>query len=192
MRPAGSATTSSRRTWATAGWTRTRSPTGPRSSGRSGSPPATGPATRGSATPSPRTTSAEKGPRAPHRSQARAGPLHGGRPRRLAGGTRRRAHDRPSGEAQRHDGGHVGGATGRPGGSCGDPAVRVLVVTGAGPSFCAGADIADLLGGPDGEDPMAVVRRDNLAAQAALRAFPHPTVAAVRGHCIGGGVELAA
>src|SRR3954449_10392444 len=73
-----------------------------------------------------------------------------------------------------------------------DAAVRVLVVTGAGPSFCAGADIADLLSGPDAEDPMAVVRRDNLAAQAALRAFPHPTVAAIRGHCIGGGMELAA
>jgi enoyl-CoA hydratase/carnithine racemase len=73
-----------------------------------------------------------------------------------------------------------------------DPTVRVLVVTGAGPSFCAGADIADLLSGPDPDDPMAGVRRDNLAAQAALRAFPHPTVAAVRGHCIGGGVEIAA
>jgi enoyl-CoA hydratase/carnithine racemase len=73
-----------------------------------------------------------------------------------------------------------------------DATVRVLVVTGAGPSFCAGADIADLLGGPDPDDPMAEVRRDNLAAQAALRAFPHPTVAAIRGHCIGGGVELAA
>src|SRR3954467_11553998 len=73
-----------------------------------------------------------------------------------------------------------------------DPAVRVLVVTGAGPSFCAGADIADLLSGPDPDDPMAEVRRDNLAAQAALRPFPHPPVAAIRGHCIGGGVELAA
>jgi enoyl-CoA hydratase/carnithine racemase len=73
-----------------------------------------------------------------------------------------------------------------------DEGVRVLVVTGSGPSFCAGADIADLLSGPDAEDPMAGVRRDNLAAQAALRAFPHPTVAAIRGHCIGGGVELAA
>src|SRR3954467_2394818 len=70
--------------------------------------------------------------------------------------------------------------------------VRALVVTGAGPSFCAGADIADLLSGPDADDPMADVRRDNLAAQAALRAFPHPTVAAIRGHCIGGGVEIAA
>jgi enoyl-CoA hydratase/carnithine racemase len=72
-----------------------------------------------------------------------------------------------------------------------DPAVRVLVVTGAGASFCAGADIADLLGGADPADPMAAVRRDNLAAQAALRGFPRPTVAMVRGHCIGGGVELA-
>jgi enoyl-CoA hydratase/carnithine racemase len=73
-----------------------------------------------------------------------------------------------------------------------DPAVRVLVVTGAGPGFCAGADISDLLSGADPDDPMADVRRDNLAAQAALREFPKPTVAMVRGHCIGGGVEIAA
>ena len=73
-----------------------------------------------------------------------------------------------------------------------DPAVRVLVVTGAGASFCAGADIGDLLGGGDPADPMADVRRDNLAAQAALRDFPKPTVAMIRGHCIGGGVEIAA
>lgn len=72
-----------------------------------------------------------------------------------------------------------------------DRGVRVLVVTGAGPSFCAGADIGDLMSGADPADPMADVRRDNLAAQAALRGFPHPTVAAIRGHCIGGGVELA-
>ena len=74
----------------------------------------------------------------------------------------------------------------------GDHDVRVLVVTGSGPSFCAGADISDLLGGPDPDDPMADVRRDNLAAQAALRDFPKPTVAMIRGHCIGGGVEIAA
>jgi enoyl-CoA hydratase/carnithine racemase len=73
-----------------------------------------------------------------------------------------------------------------------DPLVRVLVVTGAGPSFCAGADISDLLSGGDPDDPMADVRRDNLAAQAALRGFPKPTVAMIRGHCIGGGVEIAA
>ena len=73
----------------------------------------------------------------------------------------------------------------------GDPEVRALVVTGAGPSFCAGADISDLLSGADPDDPMADVRRDNLAAQAALREFPKPTVAMIRGHCIGGGVEIA-
>src|SRR4051795_5613262 len=73
-----------------------------------------------------------------------------------------------------------------------DPAVRVLVVIGAGPGFCAGADISDLLSGADPGDPMADVRRDNLAAQAALREFPKPTVAMIRGHCIGGGVEIAA
>jgi enoyl-CoA hydratase/carnithine racemase len=74
----------------------------------------------------------------------------------------------------------------------GDQDVRALVVTGSGPSFCAGADISDLLSGPDPDDPMADVRRDNLAAQAALRNFPKPTVAMIRGHCIGGGVEVAA
>jgi enoyl-CoA hydratase/carnithine racemase len=77
-------------------------------------------------------------------------------------------------------------------GPAGDPDVRVLVVTGTGPSFCAGADISDLLSGADPDDPMADVRRDNLAAQAALRDFPKPTVAMIRGHCIGGGVEIAA
>jgi enoyl-CoA hydratase/carnithine racemase len=73
-----------------------------------------------------------------------------------------------------------------------DPVVRGLIVTGAGPSFCAGADISDLLSGGDPADPMAAVRRDNLAAQAALRTFPKPTIAMIRGHCIGGGVEIAA
>jgi enoyl-CoA hydratase/carnithine racemase len=72
-----------------------------------------------------------------------------------------------------------------------DHAVRVLVVTGAGPGFSAGADISDLLRGADPEDPMADIRRDNLAAQAALREFPKPSIAMIHGHCIGGGVEIA-
>lgn len=76
-------------------------------------------------------------------------------------------------------------------GPAADPQVRVLVVTGAGASFCAGADISELLGGTDRADPMADLRRHNLRAQAALREFPKPTVAMIRGHCIGGGVELA-
>ncbi|MEU6295620.1 enoyl-CoA hydratase/isomerase family protein [Streptomyces erythrochromogenes] len=66
-----------------------------------------------------------------------------------------------------------------------DPAVRVLVLTGAGPTFCAGADISSLTGD---EDPRALA----VAAEEALAAFPKPTLAAVRGFCVGGGSQLAA
>ncbi len=38
---------------------------------------------------------------------------------------------------------------------------------------------------------MADVRRADLAAQAALRDFPKPSVAMIRGHCIDGGAEIA-
>ncbi|MFK4083594.1 enoyl-CoA hydratase/isomerase family protein [Kribbella sp. NPDC020789] len=68
---------------------------------------------------------------------------------------------------------------------------KVLVVTGAGPSFSAGADIGELISGADPADPMAELRAFNLRAQAALREFPKPTIAMVRGHCIGGGLEIA-
>ncbi|MFG2292650.1 enoyl-CoA hydratase/isomerase family protein [Streptomyces sp. NPDC048603] len=66
-----------------------------------------------------------------------------------------------------------------------DPAVRVVVLTGAGGTFCAGADITSLTGE---EDPKPLA----LAAEEALAAFPKPTLAAVRGHCVGGGTQLAA
>ncbi len=72
-----------------------------------------------------------------------------------------------------------------------DPAVRVLVLTGAGPTFCAGADISSLTGdaGAAGaEDPRALA----VAAEEALAAFPKPTLAAIRGFCVGGGSQLAA
>jgi len=72
-----------------------------------------------------------------------------------------------------------------------DPEVEVLLVTGAGPSFSAGADIGELVSGADPADPMAELRAHNLRAQAALREFPKPTIAVVRGHCIGGGLEIA-
>ncbi|MGH2339963.1 enoyl-CoA hydratase [Segnochrobactraceae bacterium EtOH-i3] len=74
-----------------------------------------------------------------------------------------------------------------------DPAVRVIVVRGEGlESFSAGADISEF----------AEVRRDaassrayeavNVAAFAAVRAAAKPTIAAIAGHCIGGGLALAA
>ncbi|GGV08355.1 enoyl-CoA hydratase [Streptomyces filipinensis] len=67
-----------------------------------------------------------------------------------------------------------------------DPAVRALVLTGEGGTFCAGADISTLRGSPDETPGLAV------AAEEALAAFPKPTLAAVRGHCVGGGSQLAA
>lgn len=70
-------------------------------------------------------------------------------------------------------------------GLAGDPAVRVLVLTGAGPTFCAGADISSLTGD---DDPRALA----VAAEEALAAFPKPTLAAIRGFCVGGGSQLAA
>ncbi|GGZ33956.1 enoyl-CoA hydratase [Streptomyces inusitatus] len=71
----------------------------------------------------------------------------------------------------------------------GNRAVRALVLTGDGPTFCAGADISSLPGphGP-GESPQELAVR----AEEALAAFPRPTLAAVRGHCVGGGCQLAA
>ncbi|MEW2512550.1 enoyl-CoA hydratase/isomerase family protein [Streptomyces sp. NPDC046870] len=67
-----------------------------------------------------------------------------------------------------------------------DPGVRALVLTGAGGTFCAGADISTLRDAPEEAPALAV------AAEEALAAFPKPTVAAVRGHCVGGGAQLAA
>ncbi|MCQ9178280.1 enoyl-CoA hydratase/isomerase family protein [Streptomyces sp. IBSBF 2953] len=67
-----------------------------------------------------------------------------------------------------------------------DPGVRALVLTGAGGTFCAGADISTLQGSSQEAQTLAVRAEDALAA------FPKPTLAAVRGHCVGGGAQLAA
>jgi enoyl-CoA hydratase/carnithine racemase len=67
-----------------------------------------------------------------------------------------------------------------------DPAVRALVLTGEGGTFCAGADISTLRDSPEEAQGLAV------RAEEALAAFPKPTLAAIRGHCVGGGSQLAA
>ncbi|WP_458246634.1 enoyl-CoA hydratase/isomerase family protein [Streptomyces sp. MAI_2237] len=67
-----------------------------------------------------------------------------------------------------------------------DPGVRALVLTGEGATFCAGADISTLRGSTEEAQGLAV------RAEEALAAFPKPTLAAIRGHCVGGGSQLAA
>jgi enoyl-CoA hydratase/carnithine racemase len=81
-----------------------------------------------------------------------------------------------------------------------DPDVRSVVLTGHGGTFCAGADISELTtmretpgaGGPGGAAELEVPREDVVTvAEAALFAFPKPTIAVVDGFCIGGGCQLA-
>jgi enoyl-CoA hydratase/carnithine racemase len=67
-----------------------------------------------------------------------------------------------------------------------DPEVRVVVFTGAGDTFCAGADISTLTGWDPGVPSPA------MAAEEAMVAFGKPIVAAIRGWCVGGGCQLAA
>lgn len=65
-------------------------------------------------------------------------------------------------------------------------AIRILVVQGAGEHFCAGADIQELTNGPGGE-----YGRVNWSAEESLANFPGPTIAVIRGNCVGGGVSIA-
>ncbi|MCI2422934.1 enoyl-CoA hydratase-related protein [Saccharopolyspora sp. K220] len=71
-----------------------------------------------------------------------------------------------------------------------DDAVRVVVVTG-GPDFCAGADIGEF--GQVRGDPARGREYDGVVEEAeqALTRLPKPTIAAVRGYCVGGGCEIA-
>ena len=70
-----------------------------------------------------------------------------------------------------------------------DATVRAVVLRGAGDHFCAGADISELLAPRDpGERTFMEV---NMSAEHSLANLPKPTVAVVRGDCIGGGAALA-
>ncbi len=71
-----------------------------------------------------------------------------------------------------------------------DPAVRVLVLQGAGGTFVAGADISQF---GDNRQGGGAVRYDEavFAATTAIATLERPTVAAIRRFCIGGGLALA-
>jgi enoyl-CoA hydratase/carnithine racemase len=68
---------------------------------------------------------------------------------------------------------------------------RCVLLTGAGDIFSAGYDIGDLAPDRLAEEAAELVAHPFQAALEALDAVPVPVVAALNGHAIGGGLELA-
>lgn len=73
-----------------------------------------------------------------------------------------------------------------------DTSLRCVVVRGADGNFAAGADIAEF---PTVRGDEAAVRRYHMetiaTALQAIAECPHPTLAAIEGVCVGGGLEIA-
>jgi enoyl-CoA hydratase/carnithine racemase len=68
---------------------------------------------------------------------------------------------------------------------------RCVLITGAPPLFSAGYDIAGIPDASFERDAEALVAHPFHAAMEAIARHPWPTIAAVNGHCLGGGLELA-
>lgn len=68
---------------------------------------------------------------------------------------------------------------------------RCVIVTGEGSIFSAGYDIGDLPDSVFADEAEKLVAHPFAAAIDAIEAYPYPTLAALNGHTIGGGLELA-
>jgi enoyl-CoA hydratase/carnithine racemase len=69
--------------------------------------------------------------------------------------------------------------------------VRCVVLTGSGKMFSAGYDIAQIPAESFERDAEALVAHPFHDALEVLAAHPWPVLAAINGHCLGGGLELA-
>ncbi len=68
---------------------------------------------------------------------------------------------------------------------------RCVIITGEGRTFSAGYDIGDLPSGVFADEAEKLVAHPFAAAIDVVDAYPYPTLAALNGHAIGGGLELA-
>ncbi len=73
------------------------------------------------------------------------------------------------------------------------PAVRALVITGAGGNFCSGGDVHEIIGPLTQRTPEGLLEFTRMTGDVvkAMRACPQPIVAAVDGVCAGAGAILA-
>jgi enoyl-CoA hydratase/carnithine racemase len=69
--------------------------------------------------------------------------------------------------------------------------VRCVLITGDGRVFSAGYDIAGIPDESFEQEAEALVAHPFHAAMEAVSAHPYPVLAAINGHCLGGGLELA-
>ena len=77
-----------------------------------------------------------------------------------------------------------------------EPGVRAVVLHGEGPSFCSGLDVAGVMANQPGSDALMDPLHGpvpNWFQRAAHRwlEVPVPVIAAIHGHCLGGGLQIA-
>lgn len=73
-----------------------------------------------------------------------------------------------------------------------DPAVRVLLLTGSGKSFCAGADVAEWAAAEARGELESYGWTENAhLLMARLHAFAKPSIAVINGSAVGAGMDLA-